>query len=70
MILEGKGKKLQGEGGFSFRVEPLKEAIDSKLFTIPTKYKVMDITMLIQQMIKSSSPEEVKKMLDKMIPKG
>ncbi len=70
MILEGKGKKLQGEGGFSFRVEPLKETIDSKLFTIPTTYKVMDITMLIQQMIKSSSPEEVKKMLDKMIPKG
>lgn len=70
MILEGKGKKIQGEGSFAFKVEPTKEPVDAKLFTIPTAYKVMDITLLIEQMIKSSSPEEVKKMLDKMIPKG
>lgn len=70
MILEGKGKKTAGDGSFAFKVEPTKEEIDSKLFVIPTEYKVMDITMLITQMINSSSPEEVKKMLDKMIPKG
>ncbi len=70
MILEGKGKKVVGDGGFAFKVEPTKETIDAKLFSIPSEFKVMDITMLITQMIQSSSPEEVKKMLDKMIPKG
>ena len=70
MILEGKGKKISGDGSFAFKVEPTKESIDPKLFVIPSEFKVMDITMLIDQMIKSSSPEEVKKMLDKMIPKG
>lgn len=70
MILEGKGKKKNGEGAFAFKVEPEKVTVDSKLFVIPTGFKVMDITILIDQMLKSSSPEEVKKMLDKMIPKG
>lgn len=70
MILEGKGKKIKGDGTFSFKVEPTKAPVDAKLFIIPPGYKVMDITMLINQMIQSSSPEEVKKMLDRMIPKG
>ncbi len=70
MILEGKGKKTNGEGAFAFKVEPTKATVDSKLFAVPSTYKVMDITMLIDQMLKSGSPEEVKKMLDKMIPRG
>ncbi|CAN5217228.1 hypothetical protein BH09BAC1_BH09BAC1_11970 [soil metagenome] len=70
MILEGKGKKIKGDGTFSFKVEPTKAPVDSKLFVIPPGFKVMDISSLIDQMIKSSSPEEVKKMLDRMIPKG
>jgi len=70
MILEGKGKKIKGDGSFSFKVVPKQEPVDAKLFVIPPGFKVMDITMLIDQMIKTSKPEEVRKMLDRMIPKG
>lgn len=70
MILEGKGKKINGEGAFSFKIEPTKASVDAKQVMVPSSYKVMDVTMLIDQMIKSSSPEQVKKMLDQMIPKG
>lgn len=69
MILEGKGKKIKGDGTFSFKVEPTAQTVDATLFTIPKEYRVMDITFLIEQMLNSSTPEEVKKMLNQMVPK-
>lgn len=68
MILAGSGKSAKTGESYKMTVDVTKKDIPSDEVKVPTEFMVMDITAMITTMLQQNKPEEVKKMLQKMIP--
>lgn len=62
-----KNTKTDEVTGFTVIVE--KKQLDEKLFSMPNDLIEMDMTHLVQQMMQTNDPAQIKKVLDSLIPR-
>ena len=69
MLIKASGKNLKTGETFSIDVKPTAKKVDEGIFKVPAGYQVMDMSSVIEQMMKTQKPEEIKKMLLQMMNK-
>lgn len=62
-----KNIKTNEVSGFSISVE--KKPLDDKLFVMPKDLFTVDMTPLVQQMMQTNDPAQIKRVLDSLIPR-
>lgn len=67
MILAGSGKNKKTGESYKMSVDVDAKDIPADEVKVSTEYMVMDISAMIQTMLQQNNPEEVKKMLMKMV---
>jgi hypothetical protein len=65
-VIKGNNKNTKTGETFSFDVKPTAQKVDDATFKIPAGYQQMDMTQVIDQMMKTQKPEDVQKMLQGM----
>ena len=68
-ILKANSKSSKTGESNTMIITPKKQVVEDKVFDIPTKAQVMDITPLLTQMMQNKKPEEVQQMLQQMMPR-
>ncbi len=68
MILKAVSKSTKTGETNTMTVTPKAQPVDEKLFEIPAKGQMIDITPMLVQMLQSQKPEDVQKMLQQMMP--
>lgn len=63
MPLEAKGTNTKTGENYNLNVEVAKEAVDDAVFKLPGDYMVMDISQMIDAMLKQQGPDAVKDMI-------
>lgn len=68
MILKAVSKSNKTSETNTMTVSPKAQPVDDKLFEIPAKGQMIDITPMLVQMMQNQKPEDVQKMLQQMMP--
>lgn len=68
MILKAVSKSNKTGETNIMNITPKQQAVEDKLFEIPAKGQMIDITPMLVQMLQSQKPEDVQKMLQQMMP--
>ena len=66
--LQASVKNKQTNEVSGFKVEVERKPLDEKIFTMPADLLEMDMTALIQQMLQTNEPAQIKNVLDSLIP--
>lgn len=69
MVIQANGKNLKTGETFTIDVAPTAQKVDDQALRLPAGYQQMDMTQVVDQMMKQQKPEDIKKMLAQFINK-
>jgi hypothetical protein len=67
--MEGTVKDNETGETSSFKVVAEKKLLEDKLFTFPANLPELDMTPIVQEMIQTNDPAEIKEMFNQFMPK-